>query len=177
MPPQFINAPDGTPLFVVLPYEEFKSMEKPATTTEASSSLLSPDGLSIRLPNGGPGATLDLVQFVDAWVRRGTVSMVINKRQQTYDKFPPEQLVNSLDPVLRRCFLPKDSPYRDTMQATSEVVDALVETGLFSHSMERWPGFYRPVKCIRINEEKALAFHQKHGKPAVQVDIHEFVIP
>lgn len=175
MPPQFINAPDGTPLFVVLPYAEFKKMENPENATEAPASLLSSDGLTIRLPNGGPGATLDLVQFVDVWVRNGTVSMAINKRQQPYDQFPREQ-INSLDPILRRCFLPKDSPYKNSMQATSAVVDALVETGLFSQTLEKWKGWYRPVQCIRIDEEKALAFLRQHGAPKVRVDTHDFAI-
>jgi hypothetical protein len=39
------------------------------------------------------------------------------------------------------------------------------------------PGYYRPVQCIRINEEKAAEFLQQHGGPDDPLDIHRFVLP
>jgi hypothetical protein len=180
MPLQYINGADGKPAFVVIPYAEFLhggSSVVAESEAPASNSLLSSDGLFIRLPHGGPDAKIDLLRFIDAWARRGTISVLaINKRRQAYAKFEGEAL-NGLDAILRRCFLPKDSPYQNTMQATTAVVDALVETGIFSQSLESMPGYYRPVQCLRINEEKAREFLKMHGKPNNPIDIHRFVLP
>ncbi len=180
MPFQYINDADGKPVFVVIPYAELSRGDSPAVAESnagASDSLLSDDGLFIRLPHGGPNARVDLLQFIDAWARRGTISVLaINKRRQTYEEFEGEAR-NGLDAILRRCFLPKDSPYKNTMQATTAVVDALIETGVFSRSIESMPGYYRPVQCIRLNEEKAAEFLQKHGKPNAPLDIQRFVLP
>ena len=178
---QYINGADGQPAFVVIPYAEFSrdqsQVEAKSHEEFASDSLLSADGLFVRLPHGGPDARMDLRQFIDAWVRRGTISVLaIYKKQQAYEKFKNEAQ-NGLDAILRRCFLPKDSPYINTMQATTAVVDALVETGVFSQSLESMPGFYRPVQCIRINDEKAVEFLHTHGKPTHPLDIHRFVLP
>lgn len=176
---QFITGPDGNPVFAVIPYAEFLALESQGEkdATSHSSSLLSEDGLYITLPHGGPGARLDLRQFIDAWVRRGTISMMaVNKRQQGLAKFTGEA-VNSLDPILRRCFLPEGSPYVNSMQATTQVVEALVQTGVFRQTVESMPGFYRPVQCIAIDEEKAVEFLRKHGGPDVKIDIHKFILP
>lgn len=176
-PLQFINGDDGRPAFVVIPFAEFSRDYAPvaeAAAPPASESLLSADGLFIRLPHGGRDARLDLRQFIDAWVRNGTVSMAINKRQQPYAKFE-YKFLNSLDPILRRCFLPKDSPYRDTMQATTAVVEALLETGLFTLVMDK-KDYYRPVQCLKIDEEKAVAFWEKN-KPSQQINLDEFCLP
>ncbi|SHN36884.1 hypothetical protein SAMN05192549_108235 [Duganella sacchari] len=179
MPVQFINDAEGRPLFVVIPYAEYARSSLSTTECEiaASPSLLSPDGLFIQLPHGGPGAQIDLRQFVDAWTRRGTISVLaVSKRRQTYASFEGEAR-NGLDAIVRRCFLPDDSPYKNTMQATTAVVDAFVETGIFSLSIESMPGYYRPVQCIRINEENAVAFLQQHGRPTHPLDVHDFVLP
>lgn len=180
MPLQYINGADGKPAFVVIPYAEFSHGDSPAeceASTSHSHSLLSANGLFIRLPHGGPDAQIDLLQFIDAWMRRGTLSMLaVNKRYQAYEKFEGEAL-NGLDAILRRCFLPKDSPYHNTMQASTAVVDAFVETGVFSRNLESMPGYYRPVQCIRINVEMAEHFLEKHGKPNNSLDIHRFLLP
>jgi len=180
MPIQYINDEGGKPAFVVIPYAEFlRGDSRVVRESEASSSdsLLDTDGWFVRLPHGGPGARIDLRQFVDAWQRRGTIWMLaINKRRQAYEKFTGDAL-NGLDAIIRRCFLPKDSPYQNTMQATTAVVDALVETGIFSRTVESMPGYYRPVQCIRINEERAAEFLRDHGGPEVPLDIHHFVLP
>jgi hypothetical protein len=177
---QYINGADGMPAFVVIPYAEFSRSDSPVVAegvASTSNSLLSNDGLFIRLPHGGPDVKIDLRKFIDAWTRRGTISVLaITQRRQAYDTFEGEAL-NGLDAILRRCFLPKDSPYKNTMQATKAVVDALVETGVFLRSTESMPGYYRPVQCIRINEEKALEFLALHGKPNRPLDIHHFMLP
>jgi hypothetical protein len=178
-PAQFINGPDGTPAFAVIAYADYLALEdqEKKTPTGSSDSLLSEDGLYITLPHGGPGARLDLRQFIDAWVRRGTITiMAVNKRQQGLSKFTGEA-VNSLDPILRRCFLPEGSPYVNSMQATTPVVEALVQTGVFRQTVESMPGFYRAVQCIAIDQERAVEFLRKHGGPDVEIDIHKFILP
>ncbi|MBV7538325.1 hypothetical protein KW842_21350 [Duganella sp. sic0402] len=178
--PQFINDIEGKPAFVVIPYAEY--LRSHAGTVgepdvSASDSMLSVDGRFIRLPHGGQGAQIDLVRFVDAWMRRGTISVLaINKRRQAYENFEGDAL-NGLDAIVRRCFLPTDSPYKNTMQATTAVVDAFVESGLFSRSVEQMNGYYRPVQCIRLNERNAADFLQKHGRPNDPLDVHQFVLP
>jgi len=177
---QYIYGADGEPAFVVIPYAEYL-LSNGCSVTESqeivTNSLLTADGLFVRLPYGGPGASIDLVQFIDAWMRRGTISMLaISKRRQGYDRFQGEA-VNGLDAILRRCFLPKDSPYRNVMQATTGVVDALVETGVFAYSVESMPGYYRPVQCIRIDVDKAKDFLQKNGPAKNPLDVHEFILP
>lgn len=175
---QYINDSQGKPAFAVIPIADFVAMgTSAAPSLEERSSLLSEDGLSISLPHGG-GAVIDLRQFIYAWIRRGTVSMSmpVNKRRQRYDEFSHET-INTLDPVLRRCFLPADSPYRNTMQATTAVVDALVETGVFELVTNSHPGFYRPVQCLRIDEVAANEFIKEHGKPTLALDPHVFCLP
>lgn len=177
---QYIYGADGEPAFVVIPYAEYLRNNGSGSAEGqeiATSSLLTADGLFVRLPYGGPGAAIDLVQFIDAWMQRGTISMLaISKRRQGYDRFKGEA-VNGLDAILRRCFLPKDSPYRNVMQATTAVVDALVETGVFAYSVEAMPGYYRPVQCIRIDREKAKEFLQKNGPAKNPLCVHEFILP
>lgn len=178
---QYIYGADGKPAFVVIPFDEYSrgdiaAVERPEAST--SEPLLSPDGRFIRLPQGGLNAQIDLVQFIDAWMRRGTISMIsvlaIGKRRLAYANFEGAAL-NGLDAILRRCFLPVASPYQNTMQATTAVVDALVETGVFERSVEPMDGYYRPVQCIRIKEDRAEAFLQKHGKPKQPLPLDRFM--
>ena len=110
------------------------------------------------------------------YARPWTAQFVDDMGREFYDKFEGEA-VNGLDAILRRCFLPENSPYKNTMQATTAVVDALVETGIFSRSIEAMTGYYRPVQCIRIDEERAKAFLQKHGRPENPLDLHHFMLP
>jgi len=178
MPLQFINGADGKPAFVVIPFDEF-SRGEPAPAAETAplspESLLSTDGRFVGLPHGGPGAQIDLRQFIDAWVRRGTTVMAINKRQQAYSKFVGDGR-NALDPILRRCFLPIGSPYANSMQATTAVVDALAQTDVFERTTEAQDGYYRPVQCIRINEAKAIEYLRTHGEPEHAIDLDHFML-
>ncbi|WP_176050836.1 hypothetical protein [Burkholderia sp. BCC1644] len=183
MPVQFIHDADGKPVYAVIPIDEYSKMKDAYVTGESPStqeSLLSADLLYITLPHGGPDARIDMRQFVEAWLSRGTsfvaLPMPVNKRRQVYSKFIGNGL-NTLDPILRRCFLPDRSPYANTMQATNAVVDALEQTGVFTRTVEGYDGFYRPVQCIRINEEKAREFLQVHGQPKERLDPSLFILP
>ncbi|WP_460421856.1 hypothetical protein [Pseudomonas sp. ZL2] len=163
---QFILDQNEAPIFAVLPYAEYtRLVENQRTGAEAplSPSLLSPDGRYIRLPHGGPGAKLDVLAFVKWLEKRSIVNMAINQRAQTLDKFPANQS-GTLDPVIRSFFLPQNSPYKNTMQATTDVVDALVETGVFTRIKQSYEYFYRPVNAIEVNWKEAIKFMEKHEK-------------
>jgi len=128
----------------------------------------------IALPHSG-GATLDLARFISYWQRFNIVRMPVGARAQRYDRFPTEQL-NSLDPVLRRVFLPSNSPYKNTMQAVSSVVDALIATGIFHLTVAACPGYYRPVQVLEINNAKANAYLEDCGNPPAEFDDDALVI-
>ena len=182
--PQFLHGPNGERTFAVLTIEEYLRLNPDAEAEEeavAGPSLLHADGFTITMPNGGPGQTFDVRQLVCAMMRRGTTGMAvngvmaINARKQAYHAFNVNTM-NTLDPILRRCFLPPDSPYRNTLQATVRLVDALIETGVFTRAMVSGPGFYRPVQGIRLDEEQAVAFCHKYGLPANHIDQDLFML-
>lgn len=173
---QFLLDQNGHPTFAVIPYEDYKQIEGALESSfPKSPSLLSLDGTKISLPYGGPGTYLDLVQFVDFWDRRGILDMAVNQRAQTLDKFPPNQ-ANTLDPIIRRIFLPAGSPYKNTMQATSDVVDALVETGLFKKVKRSYEGvFYRPVNAIEVTNATELGrFLKEKGRPKYPISLEHY---
>jgi len=169
--PQFITDKDGKPQFVVLPYDDYRQLvdAPPDVAQVASRSLISADRTKIILPNGGPGAYIDLVRLADYFQRRGTddlginqEDMAVNQRAQSLDKFPDDQR-DTLDPFVRRHFLPPNSPYRNTMQVTTEVVDALVETGMFIRIKQSYPYFYRPVNALKIVVPALLEYLKEKG--------------
>lgn len=176
---QFIRDIDGQPIFAILPIDTYKSLIKDSSEFEQPprASLLSADGRYVRLPNAGPDFHLDVLRLVDLLARRGTISLAIAQRAQTLDKFNEDQFRNGLDPLIRRCFLPDGSPYKNTMQASNEVVDALVQTGIFEPAMEKFPAWYRPVKSLKVKKDELLAFIQKFGPLSKQdeIDIGQFI--
>ncbi len=187
MPPiQYINDSQGRSTLIVMPRIEFERdyvLRVDSTNMAAiPESLLSADGRTITLPHGGLGAKIDVHALAHAFCRRGTVLTVlpIAKKQQKLADFGsgPDGPINGLDAMLRRCCLPKESPYRDTMQATTAVVDALVETGLFERAVRSLPGFYRPVQCLVVNEEKMITFVNELGDPAPEnrIDPHDLIV-
>ncbi|MDD2113824.1 hypothetical protein NP554_18780 [Pseudomonas asiatica] len=157
---QLILDQNEAPIFAVLPYAEYtrlianQSNPKEALTAP---SLLSEDRRYIRLPHGGPGAKLDVVELLDWLNARAITDLAINQRAQTLDKFPQDQSM-TLDPIIRRVFLPESSPYKNTMQAVAEVVDALVETGCFKRIKKSYPSFYRAVNALEIDWTEASQF-------------------
>ncbi|MEX3919389.1 hypothetical protein AB4Y43_24615 [Paraburkholderia sp. BR10872] len=198
MPPiQYANASDGTRTHVIIPVDEFERDYVRVGTTNAApvsdfvpESLLSADKLFIKLPHGGPDAKIDVHAFAHAFCRRGTTDTVlpvvpIAKKTQKLTDFEAKRddnnktvgPINGLDAMLRRCCLPEGSPYRDTMQATTAVVDALVETGLFKRTTQTMPGFYRPVQCLSVVLEKILTFVNDHGEPENPIDPHLLIVP
>ena len=152
---------DGNPIFAVLPYQDYLRLRDRAK--EGDVPPIGQPGRYILLPNGG-GEQLDVCKLIRYFDRFGLRSMMIINRNQTYIKFAPSEL-NGLDPVLRRVFLPEDSPYKNTTQAVGELVDSLCATGVFKRTMLSNPKFYRSVNGIAIVEPAALAFLAAHGDP------------
>lgn len=161
---QVIRDIEGQPLFAVLPYKNYIELVKQAKAETAPQEDIQ---RFVRLPYGGPGARLDVLRLVEFMLREGIDEMPINQRAQAYDKFPQEQLL-TLDPLIRRYFLKEDSPYINTMQATSEVIDALERMELFERSQIKTAIFSRTVNSIKINIAKAKEFMEKF--PALTVN-------
>lgn len=171
-PAQFLLDSTGKPQFAVLPYDTYVALVKAAGETfllGSQESLLSPDRTKIKLPHGGPGAYLDLVAFAHYWNKRGWRDMAINQRAQSLEKFPTDQ-ENTLDPFIRRHFLPGNSPYKNTMQAVAAVVDALVESGLFTRIKKRYPFFYRPVNAIESRADSFKQYLSEQGEPTKPIE-------
>lgn len=175
---QVIYDTNNKPAFAVLPYHEYeKIMTLLAEKLDQPSPLLSEDGLFIRLPHGGPDAQIDLIVLANYCYERSLIAIAIGARQQRLSKFEINQ-VGALDPMIRMCFLKQDSPYRNTMQATTEVVDALVETGMFKRTKRDFNNavegqqFYRPVLALEVNEAAVKAFVKSHPKPRFTIPFH-----
>lgn len=171
--PQFIIGKDGKPQFAVLLYNDYLSLIDASSevTQVAPPGLISADGTKVTLPNGGPGAYIDLVRLADYFQRRGTISLAVNQRAQSLDKFPDDQR-DTLEPFIRRHFLPSDSPYRNTMQVTTELVDTLVETGMFKLIKQSFPYFYRPVKALEIVVPALLEFLKEKGPATNPIQLY-----
>jgi hypothetical protein len=154
---QFIYGADGKPLFAVIPYEIYSRFRE-----EIGSDSTSEDaGLRfVRLPHGGPKARLDVVKLVELLIREKIYEIPVNQRAQSYDKFPKDQKI-TLDPLIRRYFLGMKSPYVNTMQATNEVIESLVRTGIFERSKMKHEAFYRAINSVKLNKEKADEFLKK----------------
>lgn len=75
---QFILGGNQEALFAVIPYCEYKQVFAPKEHVVQESEKPQHIPLSIRLPNGGPSAAIDLPRFVDYWCRKGILSMPIN---------------------------------------------------------------------------------------------------
>ncbi|ORL69266.1 hypothetical protein B7H19_10040 [Pseudomonas putida] len=173
------------PLVAMVPYEEYIRLLNPVQEPPAPVSLLSKDRLSIKLPYGGNEAHIDLPRFVDYWARNGILSMPINQRAKSFSEFTKAEMY-SVEALIRGKFLPKDSPYINTMQANGDVIKALVETGMFeevrydsawlvngtifSHDQARVREdevhkFSRTVKCLRILAEPVAEYMKQHPVP------------
>ncbi|NNN23389.1 hypothetical protein [Pseudomonas nitroreducens] len=166
---QYIHDADGTPMFAVLPIDQYRQLLNGQGAIPASATLLSADGRYVSLPHGGSDAKLDVVLLIEFWltgIRDGDLDehMAINSRAQVFDRFPAAQQTCTLDPLVRDRFLQSPS-YRNTMQVTTEVVDALVATGVFSRCSKLYPdlSFTRSVKALEIDQTKAKAFLEQHA--------------
>ncbi|MHB2048869.1 hypothetical protein [Pseudomonas sp. VEM90] len=151
---QFIHGDNGEAVFAVLPIEMYRSLLAGGAGSEASASshpLLNEDQTMIKLPYGGPNAYLHIPDLLKYLKDNGIKHLAINQRAQILDNFPPEQAM-TLDPIIRREFL-GDLRYRNTMQATTEVVDALVASGHFRRVKKRYEGvFGRSVNALEVVE-------------------------
>lgn len=179
---QFITDENKTKIFAVVPIKLYEALvegrEEPFELHHTQKSrLLSADGRYVSFLNAEHNAKFDVLQLADLLKRLGTKNIAIAQRAQTLDKFEHDQILNGLDPMLRMFFLPKESPYRNTMQANNELVEALVATGIFQHTVARFDAWYRPVKSLKINQDALEAFIEKHGPlpKHQQIDVSEFM--
>ncbi|RJG12915.1 hypothetical protein D3879_06440 [Pseudomonas cavernicola] len=168
-------------------YDEYKRVfpteGQPVAKTEIKEGI----PLSIRLPNGGPNATIDLPSFVDYWCRKGILSMPISQRAKPFKDFEPRERF-SVEALVRVSFISES--YRNTMQVTTEVAQELIATGLFKlvkfdsarmkdgypfvrsealvkeeHAVLDIEKYSRAVKCLEIVEDVAVQYVKEH-KPS-----------
>ena len=148
---QFIHNESGEVEYAVMPIAHYRALISDSVEPGAPHSLLTQDKTAIKLPYGGPGTCLvidDLIKYLKA---NGIQHLAINQRAQVLENYPEEQEM-TLDPIIRREFLVPDSPYRNTMQATGEVIDALVSTGRFRRTKKRYDFFGRAVNALELVE-------------------------
>lgn len=147
---QFIHNEAGEAEYAVLPIAHYRALTAEGSGQEmAPHPLLTEDGTAIKLPYGGPGVCLVIEDLVQYFKENKIKDLAINQRAQSLDKYPDEQQM-TLDPIIRRVFLVDTSPYRNTMQATAEVIDALVSTGRFRRTKKRYDFFNRAVNALEL---------------------------
>lgn len=165
---QFLYSSDGTPLFAVITYDQFKmvshllsadDVQQNQLVAQKKSDLLSVDGSAITLPHGG-GNQLNIADLIDYFFSNRVVKMAINQRAQRFDVYPADQH-NTLDPLIRWNCL-RHTPYLNTMQAVQSFVDALVSTGVFKRTTHLFPSFSRSVNSLEIIPSEAELFLKNH---------------
>jgi hypothetical protein len=147
---QFIHNEDGEAEYAVMPIAHYRALiAEDYSTPAAAHLLLTEDPTAIKLPYGGPGVRLVVEELIGYLNKHGITDLAINQRAQSLNKYPEVQKM-TLDPIIRREFLAPDSPYRNTMQATGDVVDALVSTGRFRRAKKRYDFFNRAVNALEL---------------------------
>lgn len=125
---QFILGANQEPLFAIIPYAEYQRFIGTQSVIVAPTRAAGEITRSIRLPNGGPSAAIDLPSFVDYWCRKGILCMPISQRAKPLREFESRERF-SVEAMVRMCFVSES--YRNTMQVTTEVAGELIATGLF----------------------------------------------
>lgn len=148
---QFIHNENGEAEYAVMPIAYYRSLTSQGSDSDTAHPLLTQDKKAVKLPYGGPGTCLVIDDLVDYLKKHGIKDLAINQRAQVLGAYPKEQEM-TLDPIIRREFLMQDSSYRNTMQATGEVVDALVSTGRFRRTKKRYDFFNRAVNALELVE-------------------------
>lgn len=148
---QFIHNENGEVEYAVMPIAHYRALISDGPNSEAPHPLVTKDKTAIKLPYGGPGTCLDIEELVQYLKTNGIKDLAVNQRAQVLSAYPKEQEM-TLDPIIRREFLVPDSPYRNTMQASGEVVDALVSTGRFRRAKKRYDFFNRAVNALELVE-------------------------
>lgn len=166
---QILKDEHGNPLFAVIPYLDYLNLLKELDKKNQQAPVS--NITEIPLPYS-KGAFLDVIRFVDFFHslhQQGINSIPVDARNEVLDSLleryttPESQKYPGLDVLIRLCFLPADSPYKNTRQAVKEVVHSLENTGIFTLTTETFPNFYRAVNAIQYNPNAGLAYLQKHG--------------
>ena len=101
----------------------------------------------VEIPEGAPGDSCDPIELVSHIECSGCYYIVIGAQGCTLAK---HSKAHSLDYWLRvNC-----TARSDTMQATRELVDRLVGTGLLYRDKVTDPQTGQPVNCLRINSTR-----------------------
>ncbi|MCO7610567.1 hypothetical protein GWQ44_09330 [Pseudomonas sp. 3MA1] len=149
---QFIHGENGEAIFAVMPIAVYRDLVAGRSALEPAAQthpLVNEDQTMIKLPYGGLNAYLHVPDLVNYLQKHGIKHLAINQRAQVYTAYPENQLM-TLDPIIRREFI-DDLRYKNTMQATTEVIDALVSTGKFRRCKQRYEGvFTRAVNAIEL---------------------------
>jgi hypothetical protein len=150
---QFIHNEAGEAEYAVMPIAHYRQLiaDDFDPSDKKPHPLLTEDMTAIKLPNGGPGTCLIVEDLIKYLKDHEIVHLAINQRAQTLDKYPEDQEM-TLDPIIRREFLVEGSSYRNTMQASGDVVDALVSTGRFRRTKKRYDFFNRAVNALELTE-------------------------
>ena len=148
---QFICNENGDVEYAVMPIGHYRALVSGVSESDLPHPLLTKDKTAVKLPYGGPGTCLVIDDLVKYLKKHGISHLAINQRAQVLTAYPEEQEM-TLDPIIRREFLMDDSSYRNTMQATSDVVDALVSTGRFRRTKKRYDFFNRAVNALELVE-------------------------
>ncbi|WP_085600418.1 MULTISPECIES: hypothetical protein [unclassified Pseudomonas] len=150
---QFIHNEAGEAEYAVMPIAHYRKLiaEDFDSSVKAPHPLLTQDKIAIKLPYGGAGTCLVVEDLINYLKNHEIAHLAINQRAQTLDKYPEDQQM-TLDPIIRREFLAEGSPYRNTMQASAEVVDALVSTGRFRRAKKRYAFFNRAVNALELTD-------------------------
>jgi hypothetical protein len=153
---QFLHDTLGNPVFAVLSIDHYRQLtdQNQSVIDVQPLNLLVDGSFTVKLPYGGADAYLDIRALVRHLLKNGISDLAINQRAQSLDQYPPEQRM-TLDPIIRHDFLPASSPYKNTMQATAEVVEALVKSGYFVRIKKKYPYLSRTVNALAIVAEKA----------------------
>lgn len=155
---QFILDNDGNAIFAVLPIDHYRALTgagQQAKETPQAASLVNTEDWTLKLPFGGMFATIRLVDLLVLMDKHQMKDLAINQRAQSYDKFPQDQML-TLDPILRSLLPPAAAAYKNTMQATTEVVDSLVNCGLFTRIRKKYDYSSRTVNALEVVQDKKL---------------------
>lgn len=155
---QFLVDSRGRKTHVVLTIEDYDSLLKLAGGNETK--VINP---LIKLPHAGSEDFLD-TRILFSFIERNNIKdLAVNKRAQKLEDFVDIQK-QTLDPLIRVLCLSPDSPYRNTMQATTEVVDALVDTGVLERKKIKYDFFSRAVNSLVVNQENLKNYLDKFGR-------------
>jgi hypothetical protein len=148
----------GNPTQVLMSWVEYQKLLSGKPKLDGAALQTNPN--EIRLPGAGNYAlnVVDLVARLKTW---GFSIIPICARAKKLTEFEGYEK-NSLEYVIRADILGPESPYHNTMQCTTLVIEALVHSGWFERCKDKGPRYsdgrpfvetyYRAVMCLKIKD-------------------------